>query len=85
MVALRAELHQLRKELEEQKGRVWELLRLNCEQLVKMDTLLSQKEENCLRHKLARLCRSSPRSVQSGISERSRRSAEDEGMPSGCS
>jgi len=83
VVALRAEVDQLRRELEEQKGRVRELWRLNCEQLMEMDTLLSEKEEeNCrLRDELTRLRRSSP-SVHSGTSEESRHSAEDEGMPS---
>lgn len=48
VVALRTEMDQLRRELEEQKGRVRELWRLNCEQLMEMDTLLSEKEEeNC--------------------------------------
>lgn len=40
VLVLRAELDQLRPEVEEQKGWVRKLRRLNCEQLAEMDTLL---------------------------------------------
>ena len=45
VVALRTEVDQLRRELETQKGKLREMWRLICEQLVEMDTLLVEKEE----------------------------------------
>ena len=73
IAALRAEIEQLQKELEEQKGKTREVWRTNCEQIAEMDALLAEKEdENArLREELVRLRRSSL-SAHSGTSEGSR-------------
>ena len=73
VAALRAEIEQLREELEEHKGKTREMWRVNCEQIAEMDALLSEKEDenSRLKEELARLRRASP-SPHLGTSEGSR-------------
>ena len=45
VVALRAEVAQLKSELESQKVKMWDMWRQNCEQIAEMDGALSEKDE----------------------------------------
>ena len=69
MAALKAEIEQLRRELEEHKGRTREMWRKNCEQVAELDALLSEKEdENArLKEEIARLNASSPSVISEGL------------------
>jgi predicted RNase H-like nuclease (RuvC/YqgF family) len=79
VAALRAEIEQLQSKLTEQKDKMRDLWRLNCEQLAESDNSLAEKEdENArLKEEIACLRRSSP-SAHSGTSEGSRHSTEEE-------
>ena len=62
VATLRAEIAQLRTELERQKAKTRDLWRVNCEQLAEMDGSLVEKDEEIsrLKDEVARLRRSSP-------------------------
>ena len=62
VASLRAEVVQLKAELETQKGKTRDLWRLNCKQLAEMDGSLVRKDEEIspLKDEVARLRRSSP-------------------------
>ena len=79
VVELRAEVAQLKMELEVQKTRTKDTWKLSCEQLAEMDNELSEKDEEIgrLREELARLRRRSP----SAGSEMSEHSVDDGGGP----
>ena len=70
LLALRAEIAQLKVELEEQKTKTRDLWRLNCEQLAELDGSLAEKDEEITRLKdeVARLRRSSPSDASEGTS-----------------
>ena len=62
VASLRAEILQLKAELETQKANTRDLWRLNCEQLAEMDGSLVEKDDEIsrLKDEVARLRRSSP-------------------------
>ena len=82
VVELRAEVTQLKMELEVQKTRTKDMWKLSCEQLAEIDNELSEKDEEIgrLRVELARLRKRSS-SAGSGNSEMSEHSVDDGGGP----
>ena len=69
VAAFKAEIEQLRRELDEHKGRTREMWRMNCEQVAELDALLSEKEDKNarLKEEIARLNASSPSVISEGL------------------
>ena len=70
VASLRAEILQLKAELEAQKAKTRDLWRLNCEQLAEMDGSLVEKDEEIsrLNDEVSRLHRSSPSDISESAS-----------------